>query len=171
MALRHRTLSRPRGCREPLPVTTIRASPAPTGAPRGPARDAPNLRRRLHQRPTAMPSTPLGVPDPTGIGAQVLRNGCPSAPESVPRWSRNPRSGHVGTGAQVRPEYASGCTIAERVRPARHSRPWVSCPPVSSVVRVSCSRRERIAAHVGSRVLSLAAANRVSYIPSEMDRP
>jgi hypothetical protein len=49
-----------------------------------------------------------GVPDPTGIGAQVLRNRCPSAPESVPKWFRNARPGHVGTGARVRPEYAEG---------------------------------------------------------------
>jgi hypothetical protein len=36
------------------------------------------------------------------------RNGCPSAPESVPRCRRNPCPGHAGTRAQVRAEYALG---------------------------------------------------------------
>ena len=56
------------------------------------------------------------VPKCVGIGAQVRRNRCPGASESVPRSVRNRCPSVVGIGAQVRSEYAdsrsvrSGCT-------------------------------------------------------------
>ncbi|MCM2317509.1 MAG: ATP-binding protein, partial [Thermoanaerobaculia bacterium] len=37
----------------------------------------------------------------------MVRNRCPGAPESAPRCGRNACPGHVGTGAQVSPEYAT----------------------------------------------------------------
>jgi hypothetical protein len=89
-----------------MPITTIRALPAPTGAPRGLPATLPTCRRRSINDAVTPVVNALGVADPIGIGARVLRNGWSGAPESAVGSSRNQRSGHVGTRARVRPEYA-----------------------------------------------------------------
>jgi hypothetical protein len=90
-----------------MPVTTIRASPAPTGAPRGLPAMLPTRGAVLSTRPiTPLVNAPLGVADPIGIGDRVRRNDRSGAPESAVGSFRNERPGHLGTAARVKPEYA-----------------------------------------------------------------
>jgi len=72
------------------------------GRAAGPARDAPNLRRRPHQRRRharrqrlrGCPTPSESVPGSTGTGGRVLRN------QRSGRSGEHERSGHIGTGAR-----------------------------------------------------------------------
>jgi hypothetical protein len=90
-----------------MPITTLRASLAPTGTPRGQPATLPTCGAvSINAAVTPVVNVPSGVPDPIGIGARVHRNGWSGASESAVGSFQNERSGHVGTGARVRPEYA-----------------------------------------------------------------
>ena len=67
-----------------MPVTTIRALPAPTRAPRGQPATLPTCGAvSINATVTPVVNILLGVADPIGIGARVRRNGRSGAAESA----------------------------------------------------------------------------------------
>jgi hypothetical protein len=105
-----------------MPVTTIHASPAPTGAPRGPPATLPTC--------GAVPINAALRP-----GVKVLFAGARPSPESVTgsvgtggRVPRNQRSGRSGTSGRVTSESVPGsgrntqCESAEPLGPPQVSQ-------------------------------------------------
>ncbi len=82
--------------RQPRAGRTRRDLPRSDGRDAGPARDAPNLRRRSINAANGSPSTSSepGSSTLAGIGARARRNGWSGAPESAVGSFRNERSGH-----------------------------------------------------------------------------
>jgi hypothetical protein len=96
MALRHRTSRAPGGVEKPQLVTTIRASPAPTGTPRDPLATLPTCGAVSINAPTAFAVNALGVLDPTGIGARVAGISARVVSERALGSRRNRCSGQPG---------------------------------------------------------------------------